>query len=326
MPAPPRPRRARPVADAPIAALLARSEELAKGWLLALIELAPLPEAPRILATNLSRDGPRLCDAVVRGLADDHDQRRLEPGGDLAPLAACVGELAACSTPAAISRAVDALRAVVWVALRSELRDPGDDLVGELAERLAQVTDLVRAAALSAHGQSSLQPHRLAQVAAGEPLPRRAWVAGERSAEEIAPAWASQLEVQIRRGGGAPLSVVLAELEDADKMLAVETEAGLAATFGAYAEAVRGAVRKRDILVSERGTRTWIIVPEAGRREARALGSRISSAVAQREPWRGAPLVASIGVAVLGEDGSTASELIGAAEEARFAASARGSR
>ena len=67
----PRRRRARPVVDAPINALLLRSEDLAKGWLLALLEDAPLEEASRILAAELTRDGPRLCDAVLRAIGDD---------------------------------------------------------------------------------------------------------------------------------------------------------------------------------------------------------------------------------------------------------------
>jgi hypothetical protein len=40
----------------------------------------------------------------------------------------------------------------------------------------------------------------------------------------------------------------------------------------------------------------------------------------------GAPQRASVGLAVLGEDGRTSAELIDAAEEARFAAAARGLR
>ncbi|HEY8765189.1 MAG TPA: hypothetical protein VIM18_13425, partial [Solirubrobacteraceae bacterium] len=76
---PPRLRRARPVADAPIDALLLRVEDLTKGWLLALLEQAPLDDAPAILAADLARDGPRVCSAVVRALADESDLHRLEP-------------------------------------------------------------------------------------------------------------------------------------------------------------------------------------------------------------------------------------------------------
>ena len=123
-PVPPRRRRARPVADAPIDPLLARSDDLTKGWLLALLEQAPLDDAPAILAADLTRDGPRLCDAVLRAIADENDLRRLEPGGALTPLAARVGEMAGALEPAAVSRAVDALQAVVWTAVRDELRSP----------------------------------------------------------------------------------------------------------------------------------------------------------------------------------------------------------
>ena len=41
------------------------------------------------------------------------------------------------------------------------------------------------------------------------------------------------------------------------------------------------------------------------------------------QAWRGAPLTVSIGLAVLGEDGSDSEELIDSAEQARLAAAAR---
>lgn len=132
------------------------------------------------------------------------------------------------------------------------------------------------------------------------------------------------LQEEIRRAGGAPLSLLLAELEDADRVTTVEPAAEASATFSEFAQAVRGVVRRQDILVSETDTRAWIIARDTGRAGARALGERLSQAVRERRSWRGADLVASVGVAVLGEDGRTASELIEAAEEAWFAGSAAG--
>ena len=157
-PMPPRRRRARPVADAPIDALLPRSEDLAKGWLLALLEQAPLVDAPAILSTDLTRDGPRVCDAVLRAIANDSDLRRLEPGGALTPLAARVGELAGAASPAAVSRAVDALVGVIWAAVRDELRGADADLVAELTERLALIGELVRSAALERSAAAPVVP------------------------------------------------------------------------------------------------------------------------------------------------------------------------
>jgi hypothetical protein len=368
LPGAPRRHRARPVADAPIDALLSRSEDLAKGWLLALLEGAPLADAPQILATELTRDGPRVCDAMLRAIADDTDQRRLEPGGALAPLVARVGELAGASGAAGTSYAVDALQGVVWAALRSELRDPDPDLVSGLAERLAQVSELMRAAALGrvedsstgvprapglsaapeppgasgqapggtdpAASQASSAPEASSAPSAPplpdepEAVPRPAAPRSWGDAEPTSPApealWVSALEDEILRTGDLPLSLLLAELEDAERMLVVETDPRGVATFGVFAQAVRAVVRRQDILVAENESRAWIIARETGRGGAQALGARISAAVREGAPWRGAPMVASIGVAVLGEDGRTSSELIDSAEESRFAAAANG--
>src|SRR5579875_1518010 len=149
-PVPPRRRRARPVADAPVDALLARGEELARGWLLALLEEAPLQAAPAILTTDLAREAPRLCDALVRALADDRDLRRLAPGGALHELAGRTGRLAGAGAAVAAARAVDALCGVVWAALLEELRRPDGDLVADLSERLGQVGETIREAVLEA--------------------------------------------------------------------------------------------------------------------------------------------------------------------------------
>lgn len=96
------------------------------------------------------------------------------------------------------------------------------------------------------------------------------------------------------------------------------------AAFEHFAQAVRRVVRRQDILVSETDGRAWIIARETGRADAHALAARVAEAVGNGVTWRGAPLIASVGVAVLREDGRTADELIDAAEEARFAAAASG--
>ncbi|HEY2439139.1 MAG TPA: hypothetical protein VGI07_02855 [Solirubrobacteraceae bacterium] len=349
-PVTPRRRRARPVADAPVDALLLTSAELAKGWLLALLEQAPLDEAPGILAVDLSRDGPRVCEAALRAIISDTDLRRLEPGGALRPLAARVGELAGATTPVAISRAVDALQAVVWSALRDELRHPDPDLVSEVSERLTLIGELVRGACLE-----QPVPAVAPAPAAGEATPAAGGVAngvsrpadpavhpfpasaGERPAvwpdeargaglSAVGPLWVGALEDEIRQSAGSPLSLLLAELEDGNEVRAVQTPAAAGETFGQFAGAVRSAVRRQDILVCESDTRAWIIARDTARGGAYALGERIADAVRDSGTWHGVPLGASVGIAVLGADGRTSAELIDAAEEARFAAAARGVR
>jgi hypothetical protein len=118
--------------------------------------------------------------------------------------------------------------------------------------------------------------------------------------------------------------LLLAELQEADRVLSVEPPSEASVTFGRFAQAVRGVVRRQDILASETETRAWIIARETGRAGGLALGTRIAGAVRATEPWRGAPMTVSIGLAVLGEDGRDCASLIDAAEQAKFVAQASG--
>jgi GGDEF domain-containing protein len=328
---PPRRRRARPVGDAPVDALLPRVEDITKGWLLAVLEQAPLEDAPAILAADLARDGPRICEAIVRALADDDDLRRLEPGGALEPLVALTGELAGAQFSEPVSRAVDALHAIVWSALRGELPGADADEIAALAERLQLVVELVRAAALrrsetGAAAGEGVYPIRATRAA---DLPTSA----PREVEEpesagLAPdaLWIGAVEDEIAHAeqAGVPLSLLLVELNDADRVEAAESPTEASATFGRFAQALRGVVRRRDLLACETESRAWIIARDTGRVGAQALASRAASAVSEARPWRGARLTVSAGLAVLGEDGRDSASLIEVAEEAKFAAAAAG--
>ncbi|MBV9817280.1 MAG: diguanylate cyclase [Solirubrobacterales bacterium] len=355
-PAVPRRRRARPVADAPLDALLAGTTELAKGWLLALLETEPLRAAPSILAGGLVSDGPRLCEAAVRALRSDAELGRLASGGDLADLAARSGALAGATEPGAAVRAVDALGGVLWAALRDQPSGQDAELIADLSERLGLVCEVLRAAVLAppvaaptplpaavpdaapvgeppapVAGPSApvAEPAPVAQPSAlvAEPAPTIA--PPPAAPQPVRPPngsvlWREALDEEIGHGRTTPLSLLLVELEDANRVTAAEDEADAQATFDEFARAVRGVVRSHDILVRELETRAWIIARSTARAAASALGARVAEAVGAQTSWRGAPLSASVGVAVLGEDGTTAAELVEAAEEARFAASASG--
>lgn len=312
---PPRRRRARPVADAPVDTLVLRAEDVAKGWLLGLLEDASLEAAPSILAADLARDGPRLCIAVVQALASDDDLQRLEPGGALEVLAANAGSFAAASDGESICRAVDALGWAIWAAVRDELVRPHADQIADVAERLWLVMELVRRAAL--RGAAG---HVVTAAGAAS----REWSADAPSRENR---WTGTLDDEVVRAErmGTPLSLLLVELEDAERVVAADGPRDAAATFGRFAQAVRGVARRQDILACESDARAWVIARDTPRPGARALGKRIASAVQGTHLWRGAPLTVNLGVAVFGEDGRDGDRLIRAAEEAMFAAAAGGS-
>jgi hypothetical protein len=259
----PRRRPGRPVPEAPLETLAGDAERLAKGWLVAMIEERPLSEVPGILRGEWGTDAPRLCAAAVRALASDEALARLDPADG----------------------SLDALRAVLWSALRAAWPDAAADQVWDLGERLALVIETLRRAGRG---------------------------------------WPRALEEGIARARGAEgtLAVVLAELVDYDRMLAVESPEDCATVVSRFREAVRGAMAGTGRAVDDGDARAWAIAPDAGRPEAVALGARIAEAVREAPSWRGAPLVAAVGVAMLGEDGEDAESLINAAEEAMFRSAA----
>lgn len=303
----PRRRRARPVADAPIETLLARRDDLAKGWLLELVDQAPLAEAPSILAGELAASGPVLCAALIRALGSDHELKALRRGGAHEALAARISAIAGATGAEPTARALDALMAVLWSAIRASLSAPEADLVAELAERLAYVIGVVREVALGSLDALFEDGLRLSDRR-GQAL----WIGAIDDAIERA------------RSNGVPLSLLLVELEDADRVLAVEDAREVSTIFGRYARAVRGVVRRQDILACENGSRAWIIARDSSRPSGQALAGRVTEAVRAAGPWRGAPMTAGVGLAVLGEDGEDSSSLMNAAEEARFVAAAGG--
>jgi GGDEF domain-containing protein len=337
----PRRRRARPVADAPIDGPLARIDELAKGWALALIEAAPLRRAVVTLTEPLTRDGPRICDAALRALVEESDLRRLEPGGALRRLAGEVGEMTGSTAATDASRAVDALHDVVWAALWAELPAPDPALVADLSLRLAQVCALIRDAALErALGSSGGRELSAVREETNHPAAAAAALLaptglGPDSAEDppafqepagADPLWMSALADAVQSSGAAarPLSLLIVELEDGDRVLASASPEQADAALCEFIGALRHVVRRQDVLVWESDARARVIAAETSRAAAHALAARIAEAVGGTGGPGGAPLAASVGVAVLGEDGDTSSDLIEAAEEARFSASASG--
>lgn len=143
--------------------------------------------------------------------------------------------------------------------------------------------------------------------------------------------WIATLERHVdraqREGGG--LALLRVELVDGERLAAAAADPqpeDRGVPYGRLAQAIRRAIRRQDLVASDRQGRAWVIAPAVGRAGAIALAERIGAGVEHGEHWRGAPLAATIGFAVYGEDGRDAPTLIDRAEEAMLAASAAGVR
>ncbi|MGN6187993.1 MAG: diguanylate cyclase domain-containing protein [Conexibacter sp.] len=369
-PATPRPNRPMPVERAEAELLAGRAQAVAKGWLLTLLERAPLDDVAAIPTADLAAEGPAVCAAFARALGSGRDLDRLRASGDLAPLAQRIGPLSGAHDAASTLAAVDALRACLWAAALDARGARADDLA-PLAERLAEVALVVGTTALDTATASAGHVDRAGgageTISAAPPAessspatgPARSSAGPEHEApapavrdlrgsvtqlpQRPAPTppemddgdlWIATLERHVdraqREGGG--LALLRVELVDGERLAAAGADPSVDAAddrgvpYGRLAQAIRRAIRRQDLVASDRHGRAWVIAPAVGRAGAIALAERIGAGVEHGEHWRGAPLAATIGFAVYGEDGRDAATLIDRAEEAMLAASAAGMR
>jgi len=349
--------RARPVADAPVAALIAGADDVARDWLLALLGDGTLAAAASVPVADLAREGPGLCAAIARALADDAALDRLARG-DLSAVARRAGAIAGARDAAAAVTAVDALRAAVWAAALDELRRPDPRLVADLADRLAAVAAVVTAAAVAgltetAAAATPAPPPPPEPVPAPEPArwdPDGAARSVERAARRAEPPAAvvppaadpgevhvADLRPRIVDGdplahladrvaehldGRRSLAVLLVELDGIERLLAAGGDAE--AAVAAAEQAVEGMLRQGDSARREAPGRIWIALPGTGPAGARALALRIAVAVERAAVHRGVPLTASVGSAAFPVDATDAAGLADRAEEALYAARAGG--
>lgn len=303
--------------------------DLARGWLLSLLENRALEAAAQMPAADLAREAPHLVAAVVRALASDAALARLAPGGDLQGLAARAGTLAGAAGAADTAAAVDDLRAVVWTATLACVGSPSPEQVADLADRIAHVMAVVRSAALEARADAGRAP-------AADPAPGLAAVPAQRppAASPVgtspvpAPLPADEGWLRAVRehvagaaSGGSGLSLLLVEVEDHERLAAAAADA-----LGAAGRAIRDALRRPDVIACEEAGRVWVIAAGAARRGAEALAERLEEAVSAAAAPYGSPLRITVGIAVYGEDAWDAEALIAAADEAGLAARASGAR
>ncbi|MCW3001536.1 MAG: hypothetical protein JWQ20_834, partial [Conexibacter sp.] len=142
---------------------------------------------------------------------------------------------------------------------------------------------------------------------------------------EAGPPWLAAISRRLARheDDGLPFTVLVVEVDDLDRLLA--SQAGREVAF-ALEDAERGLTAElapADLVVRERLGRWWLTSPDRDADGARDLGTRVAAAIA-RAQLGGAPLRASIGLAVCPDDGDTLDALAGRADEGMFAARAAG--
>ncbi len=157
------------------------------------------------------------------------------------------------------------------------------------------------------------------------PAVRRRTGAGWDGHAAAAPPWLAAIVRQLERHSqdGRPFAVLLAEVDDLDRLLAGGVDREVAAAVEEAERALTVELAPSDLVVRERLGRWWLTTPERNGAGARSLAERVAAAVGSAV-LHGVPLTASVGVAVCPEDGADLDALAGRADEGMYAARAAG--
>jgi GGDEF domain-containing protein len=317
----------RPVADAPLPALLERTEDLAKRWALELIASLPLARAAEIPLADFASGAPPVLALALSGLASDADLQKLTDGGRDAAVIARISVLTGAHDHAAVLVAVEAMRAVLWRELIDELHHPAAQLVADLASRLAYVCSSI--AILVLRGDAG----EAAQDTPPVDLPPTPWSDTPQPPIEIhdarnsgPSAWITSIGRCLRDHAHdrQPFAVELIEVIGIERLRHSEGAGGLAHLVGEIQSALHSELRPADILTRESEGRYWLVAPHTDGPGALMLAERLIAVVRASVSHRGVPLEVAIGIATCPADGQEAAELAAQADMKLYGARAAG--
>jgi diguanylate cyclase (GGDEF)-like protein len=305
---------------APIRGSLARLErsrdELAKQWLVRLIERASLDEIRELPTERIARELPELISGIVESISESEgdpfniSKEQAERAASLAGLRGGGREARAVD----VARDIAALQTVLLHALRDELEDDPVRFA-EAAEQLVEATAAIQAEAMEAHVQS--RSRELESQANTDPL------TGLGNLRALQRQLATLLDVHKRYSH--PFAVLLMDIDGLKRINDSHGHPAGDRVLMQVAMSLRRSIRSVDTAARIGGDEFCVLLPEQDLKSAAKLAARLATAVEEEVAAPGDPPVTiSIGVAASPEHGDEAEALIDTADRAMYRAKAAG--
>jgi diguanylate cyclase (GGDEF)-like protein len=302
----------------PLARLDRSRDELAKAWLVRLIERASLDEIKDLPTDRIARELPDLISDVVASVAEvngnpyDLSEEQTGRAAALATLRSgretSVGDVA---------RDVAALQAVLVRALREELAERDPDRFAEAVERLADATGAIQAAA--AEELIRRRSRELESQANTDAL------TGLGNLRQLQTQIAHMLAVHKRYGH--PFAVLLMDIDGLKRINDAHGHQAGDRVLMQVAMSLKRSIRSVDVAARLGGDEFCVLAPQQASDAAMTLAGRLAAAVRDEVVSPEEPAVSiSVGVAACPSHGSDAETLIETADRAMYRAKAGGER
>jgi diguanylate cyclase (GGDEF)-like protein len=300
----------------PLARLDRSRDELAKAWLVRLIERASLEEISELPTDQIARELPELISDIVGAVASDNGDPYQLTERQTQRAAALAGLRSGRDTSAGeVARDIAALQAVLVRALRDELAEKDPVRFAEAVERLADAAGAVQAAAVEELVRT--RSRELESQANTDPL------TGLGNLRNLQSELSHMLEIQKRYGH--PFGVLLMDIDGLKRVNDSQGHQAGDRLLMQVAMALQRSIRSVDVAARLGGDEFCVLAPEQESAAAVLLAERLASAVADEVSIPADPPVGlSIGVVSCPEHGEDAEALIDAADRAMYRAKAAG--
>jgi diguanylate cyclase (GGDEF)-like protein len=303
--------------DAPIARLEETRGELAKTWLLRVVEQSSLEEIERLPTPRIVRELPELIGEIARAAAEDAGAagagaaRGVEWAKRLAELTGRGGGI-----DSQLIRDVAGLQSVMITALHRSLRslDPVQTL--EAVERLTELFSTLQADAVE-----EVLRQRSREL---EWLGTTDELTGLHNARYLQQHMHHLLGVQRRYGH--PFAMLLVDIDGLKRINDAYGQAAGDRTLVDVATALGEAIRAVDTPIRMSGDEFCVLLPQQTATRARVLAERIVAAIEAIEGPAAQSLGVTVGIVSCPQHSSEVDELLAMADSAMFRAKAAGER
>jgi diguanylate cyclase (GGDEF)-like protein len=300
----------------PLARLDRSRDELAKAWLVRLIERASLDEIRELPTERIARELPELIGDIVREAAEgdgdpyDLPQDQAERAASLATMRGG-REIHAAD----VARDVAALQSVLVRALREEIGESDPARFAEAVEQLVEASGAIQAAAMEAHVQT--RSRELESQANTDPL------TGLGNLRALQRELGTLLDVHKRYRH--PFGLLLMDIDGLKRINDSHGHQAGDRVLMQVGMSLRRSIRTVDTAARIGGDEFCVLLPQQDLKSAAKLAARLATAVEEEVATPGDPPVTiSIGVAASPEHGDEAEALVDTADRAMYRAKAAG--
>jgi diguanylate cyclase (GGDEF)-like protein len=285
-------------------------EELAKAWLLEVLERTPLEEAEEVPVAWIARETPELIADILRGVEAPASVGELElPAAGMERIAE-LGRLRSGDAVARIPRDLAALQALLIEALRREVPERRLGSFAASVERLAEIFGDI---------SSQVTERLVRERSGGAAIDQLTGLPGSADLYE----WLRILLAEQRRYGH-PFSLLTIDIEGLGRInQAYGRDAG-DQMLRAVAGIVKSQVRAVDRAFRPGDGQLCVLAPHQRADQLRPMAQRLCDVVDRSQASGGPRVAIAAGIACCPDHADGAEALIEAAEEAAWAAKAEG--